>query len=488
MIVETGTYSIVQKQKLSLPAKGQVHYYILTSAQNNTYVHDQLWKNILAFADYLNARVMAATFTYNKMTNPVSTKRKTSQESDKQPEWWDRRLEPYICDDSIILAPGLVWCGELQILPTAVNPLSGMESYTGRASSIIPHSKFATVSVASPKSAGTKFLYTTGTVTLRNYIQKKAGQKAEFHHGYGAVLVEVDSDGTWFVRPLKAGSDGTFYDFDTRVKNGQITSGHRPEAIIWGDIHERQLDDDTEKLAWGKRGILDQLEPKRQIFHDLIDFRAQNHHDRDDPWKMFEKSSEKKLSIYEEIGEAHMFLYKAHRQWCESVVVCSNHDMAFVRWLKETDFRSDPLNARLYLKANLAVYEAIAKGQDIPYPVEWAFQQLGTPNTIKFLRRDESYIVCPDANGGVELGMHGDIGLNGSRSPNLRAFAKTGRKCVVAHGHSAGEDEGATRVGVMGKLDQGYNEGMSSWSHTNCLIYPNGKRALFTIYNGKWRA
>jgi hypothetical protein len=57
-----------------------------------------------------------------------------------------------------------------------------------------------------------RFLYTTGAVTERNYVQKKAGQKAEFHHNYGALMVEVDKEGTPFVRQLAADDTGAFQD------------------------------------------------------------------------------------------------------------------------------------------------------------------------------------------------------------------------------------------------------------------------------------
>ena len=499
-IIDQQTAEQLVNAKLAIPLSGPllskdgVYRYILTSAQNNTKVHEQLWDNLLAFAAHVEATVMVASFTYNKSTNPIGgrkAKRKTSKETDNEPEWWDIKVRPYFHDERIELAPGLVWCGELQILPTAVNPLSGMESYTGRSSTIIPHPKFAVTSVASPKHKGTKFMWTTGTVTKANYIQKKAGQKAEFHHGFGALIVEVDHEGNWYVRQLNASSDGTFYDWDLRVKDGKVTDGHRPEAIVWGDIHERQLENDMRELAWGEGGILDQLQPKRQVFHDVLDFRAQNHHDRDDPWKVYEKFQVMSQNVKEEIRDAANFLSStAQRKWCESVVVCSNHDMAFERWLKYSDFRYDPENAKLFLKANLAAYEAIGDGDKDFYIVEWAFRKnsVNSLGHTKFLRRDESYIVCPDAHGGIELGMHGDVGANGNRSAGIKTFAKTGRKSIVGHGHSAEQYEGAMRVGVMGKLDQGYNEGMSSWSHTNAIVYPNGKRTLFTIWAGKARA
>jgi hypothetical protein len=240
-------------------------------------------------------------------------------------------------------------------------------------------------------------------------------------------------------------------------------------------------------LAWGKGGILDVLRPKRQVFHDTLDFRSRNHHDERDPWRGFDKLVNAGTSVLGEVTEAAQFLAQAHRPWLESLVVCSNHDMALERWLKESDFRLDVGNAPFFLRANLAAFEAMARGDKNFYTVEWAFRSTGVklPKGIRFLRRDEDCIVCPTANDGIEVGMHGDKGSNGAKG-SLLGFARTGRKCIVADSHSAGIQDGAYQVGVMGSLDQGYNVGQSSWSHTNAIVYPNGKRTLFTIWKGHW--
>lgn len=482
---KTGRLRPKQRAKLPLPKPGQVKRYILSSAQNNTGLHDACWENLTALADYWDAEILIASFTYATQSRASAGQKKTAKETTDVEEWWDDRVIPHLADQRIELAPGLLWCGELQLLPTAVNPLSGLASYTGRASSIIPHATFAVESVASPKHQGCKFLYTTGTVTLRNYIQKKAGQKAEFHHGYGGLIVEVNDAGSWWVRQLNADSEGVIYDLDTRAKNGRVTTGHRPEAIVWGDIHTRQIDGEVRGIGWtNDYNILDALRPRCQVLHDVLDFRSQNHHDRKDPWKVYAKHVESAQSVADEIQEAAAFVEEASRPWCETVIVPSNHDEAAIRWLKEADFREDPLNAQFFLEATLASYQAMAAGDRDFYPVEWAFRRCGKLRRVKFLRRDEDYVVCADAGDGIELGMHGDVGANGGRG-SLPGYAKSGRKCIIGHSHSAGLRQGAMQVGVMGALDQGYNQGQSSWSHTNALVYPNGKRTLFTIWNGQ---
>lgn len=485
-----GTISPPPREIFKLPKRGQRKVYLVTSAQSNTGIHTACWRNLLALAAHDDAEVLVASFTYSKPRASVGAKRKTAKEAGEVEEWWAPEVEPYLCDRPVQLAPGLVWCGELQILPTAVNPISGLESYTGRDSSIIPHPKFAMQSVASPKGAGTKFIYTTGTVTLRNYIQKKAGQKASFHHGYGALIVEVNHDGSWWVRQLCADSEGTIHDLDRKIAAGRITVGHRPEALVWGDIHARQMEPGTRSLCWGQAGILDALRPRRQVLHDLLDFRTQNHHDRSDAWKVFAKAVHGATDVEAELDEAAEFLTYAHRPWLETAVVASNHDEALIRWLKECDYRADPQNARLMLEASLAAYDAAAAKDGGFYVVEWAVRRsLGRgvlKKGVRFLRRDEAYTVCTDAQGGVELGMHGDVGLNGARG-SIQQFAKAGRKAIIGHSHSAGWHEGVVQVGVMAALDQGYNVGQSSWSHSFALVQPNGKRQVVTVWRGKWR-
>ena len=189
--------------------------------------------------------------------------------------------------------------------------------------------------------------------------------------------------------------------------------------------------------------------------------------------------------VASEVAEAAKFLRDAEQRGCDTVIVRSNHDEALIRWLKEADFREDPENALFHLDTNAAAYRAMAAGELFD-AIEHVLRKAGAPAKTIFLKRDEQYVVCEDAGGGIELGMHGDIGVNGSRG-TLQQFARTGRKCVVGHTHVAGITEGAYQVGVMGALDMGYNEGQSSWSHSSVVIYPNGKRAVLTIWKGRWR-
>jgi hypothetical protein len=483
-----------------LPKPGKIKRYILTCAQNDTKLHESTWNNIIALAEHYDAELHVSRFYYVKKglgaTNDKdSITRKSKPELYGQAVSWDPKTQPYWSDDMIELAPGLVWVGLMNVLPTAVRPLSGLEVFTGRKSGIFPHVKIAMQSVPSMKHEPTKFNYTTGTITQRNYIQRKAGIKAEFHHCYGALLVEVDSDGNWFCRQLNADNSGTIHDLNIRVRAGVVDESEgRVEAITWGDIHVAQMADMVKELAWGEGGMLDVLHPRYQFMHDLFDFKSRNHHDRRNHHAMYEKYQHGIDSVDEELQHTASFLDGlAHRDWCETVVVESNHDNALERWLRDDPgwYARDPVNAEIFLELQLRKYQSIGKwdGSDDRFLlIEFALKRFGgLTSKYKFLHEDESFVICHDHGGGIECGLHGHNGPNGSRG-GINAFVKTGRKKNIGHSHTAGIHDGVYQSGVSGELDMGYNVGPSSWSHSHTVTYSNGKRAIVTMWNGKWRA
>ncbi len=494
-----GRVKALETSEFAVPPKGKVKRYILTCAQNNTSLHPELWENLMALARHYDAQVMISRFVYDKRSQSADLDKKVATGKTAKEQAgieWDPQVHPYLADDRVVLAPGLVWCGEQNILPTAVRPMSGLDAYTGRKSSIIPHVKLAMVSVPSGKHEATKFIYTTGTVTQRNYIQRKEGLKAEFHHCYGALLVEVDGEGDWFVRQLNADSRGVLHDLDLRVSKGRVTDGHAVEAISWGDIHAIRLNKIVAGLAWGfgdgfgnYGGMEGVLKPKYQFMHDLLDFRARNHHEIKNPHKMFKRWAEGEDNVYEELHVTFQFLKRVANQAAGQVVVVdSNHDNALKRWLSEASYKTDPGNALIFLALETAIYKAMLAKDDWFHLLEWAEVHVTKGvSGARFLREDESFIICPDANGGIECGMHGHLGPNGSRG-GATSFARMGRKAVVGHTHQAGITDGVYVAGTSSNMDLEYNKGPGSWSHSHVVTYPNGKRAIITMWNGKWRA
>lgn len=508
----------VPETAMALPPEGEVRRYLLSCAQSNTYVADKVWDTLEGVRKYYGADLLVSRFTYNKSAylkyfggdqKPGESDDSDADISDEGASdarlmldkgWFDPRIHPYICDQRVELAPGLVFCGEMNIIPTAVKPLSALETYTGRKSSIIPHVKLAMESIASGNTEPAKFNYTTGTVTRKNYIKKKEGLKALFHHTYGALLVEVNSAGDWWVRQLNADRRGRIYDIGDRTDGVLLFDGkgkpkikQRVEAINWGDIHvtEALYDPEVIETNWGTGGMLDMLKPKFQFGHDTYSFVSRNHHDEKNAHRNFEKHVAGEDSVDLELRQtAHFVNTRMLRDWCSVVIVDSNHDRALKKWLNIADYKKDPLNAEVFLDLQKRQYQAIRQRDENFHLLEFALQNYGgvDPKVVRFLRENESFVICRDASGGIDSGNHGHLGVNGAK-PAPQQFAKMGRKQNNGHTHSAGILEGVFTAGVTGKPKRfKYRNGPSSWSQSDIVTYPNGKRTIVTKWNNKYRA
>jgi hypothetical protein len=236
--------------------------------------------------------------------------------------------------------------------------------------------------------------------------------------------------------------------------------------------------------------MLDELRPAHQVLHDVIDFRSRNHHEIRDPLEGFRKWKGGLDSVSDEVDECVRFMVdEAVRPWLRTHVAPSNHHEALLRWLKEADWQRDPVNAVFYHRAWLALLEGDAD-RDV---FEWAckskvrneadFLRL---SRVRFLRDDQSFVIAKEADGGVEVGMHGHLGPNGARG-NARAFARLGRRVTIGHMHSACILLGVYVAGTSTRLRVGYNRGPSSWSHSVVIHYPEGTRTMVTVWNGRWR-
>lgn len=452
--------------------KRKTRRYIYTAAQNDSPIDVRFWRNLSVFAKYIDADIGVIGFNYYQGAS-LNNSRTFAPE-----------VTPHLIDGQIDIGGKLLVCGEVTISPTAVHPLSGFETYTRDKWGVFGHPRISLVSVPTGFSQKTKQILTTGCCTLPNYLKSKAGVKAEFHHVIAAVLVEIDSDGDVFCRHLIADSNGDFQDLNTIVASGKVTSKWRVASITWGDIHIEKLDPAVNAGCFARGGMLDVLDPQSQFFHDVIDFTGRNSHMMDDPhhrFKMWRQASE---SVESAFIQARNFLKRTQRASTQSFVVESNHDYQLLRWLKRADFKSDPANAQFFLRAQSAVYDAMARLDDSFSVFAWALATEG----ITFIPETVSFKICDDRGRGIECALHGHKGANGAKG-HLYAFAKMGSKANVGHTHSAGIYEGIYQAGTSSKLDLEYNRGgLSSWNHAHIVTYLNGKRTIITMCGEKWRA
>jgi hypothetical protein len=463
--------------------RGKLHgkRFVFTSAQNNTFVHKEFLQSLKQYCAENDSQLVVGTFHYNK---------NGFQNSSEKDLWYDPAITEYVMDSSMEVLSDLIWCGELNILPTAVQPMSGLDSYTGAASCIIPHAKVQLKAMPVLDATKPRTLYTTGCVTQRNYIDQKAGQKASWHHVFGALVVEIDEDGDWFARHLIADSEsGCFYDLDKYYAPNGVLYDQTIEAINYGDIHVAKLDETVADVSWRNAdSILDTLYPKYQFLHDTYDQQARNHHNLNNPHVMFDLYVNGQDSVEDEIKLTANEMMSMHRDWCEMVVVNSNHDLALEKWLREGDYRKDPVNALTFLQLQSAKYRAIKDGEEDFSILEYAIKSLSSYecdplDEAIFLGEDDSFVICGD----IECGQHGHNGNNGGRG-SINALLQRGMKSNTGHSHAPMIMNGVYVAGVSGKLKMGYNRGGSAWQNAHIITYHNGKRAIIHIKNGKWRA
>jgi hypothetical protein len=378
----------------------------------------------------------------------------------------------------------------MNIQPTEENPLSGLETYVGPSSVIFPHTKVEMRSVATTPSQPVKLLYTTGCVTLMNYIQKKAGLKAEHHHRYAFLVVEVDSTGNWWVRQVAARKNGrSIQDLNVTVIDGQIkATDAKVEAVTWGDLHATMTDP---LVMEASIDMLDALQPKYQFLHDVMEGASINRHTRKhkDNHEQFDTFLRGLHRVDEEVKRTKAVIEAYLRPWCQTIIPDANHDRKWFKlWLREFDYRVDPGNAELFLRLQAFMYSQIRAGKlskDVNL-MKYIFETEGgmKPDAVTFLLPDETFMVQE-----VECGMHGHLGPNGAMGApgNL---SKIGAKATTGHTHVAGIYHGLYVAGTSTLLTQcwGYTIGPSAWTHSHVVCYPNGQRTVVTMRDGKWHA
>jgi hypothetical protein len=455
--------------------------FVITAAQNATPIHEEFYASLQTYCKARHAQLLVIPYRYH---NPTSLFGKKAQDSD----WWDAKLVPYLMDKEIKLNKYITVLGDIKTQPTASSPTSGFETYTGSKSAVLGHPKLELVCVPTPQKKLPKILTTTGAVTKKNYTPTNVGKRGEYHHTFGAALVEIDGD-RFYLRQLNAVRDGTFIDLDKKYTPAGVKNVLNAEALVLGDLHQEFLDPAVSAATFSMQhgdSMLRVLLPKRLVFHDVHDFYARNHHHRDNVFINYAKHKAGMTNVEAGLDATFAFIDKISTLgYCTNVFVASNHPDALARWVRETDPKQDPENIMFWAETMQAMLKGTgmtASGAQTIDPFKyWAFKKLKCYDRSVFLARDESYQVA-----GIELGYHGDQGANGSFG-NIRGFSKVGTKTVIGHSHTPGIREGAYQVGTSSYLKLGYNPGPSSWLNCHCVVYENGKRSLLIIVDGKWK-
>ncbi len=457
----------------------KVDRYIITAAQNYTPVHRKFMASLLRAKRHLKAELLVIPIRYK---NPTSVFTERAKKAD---EVFPKVLQPFLWSIRKNLNANLTLLADIKVQPTASEPLTGYEALTHGESGILGHTKLQMKTVPTPSHKFPKIMTTTGACTLPNYTDSAAGKKGEFHHTLGAVLVEIQGK-SFHLRHINATGNGEFIDLKTLYTPSGVRIAPRPAALVMGDTHVDYIDEKVERATFGKGGIVDTLNPKVLVWHDLLDAYSVNPHHKNNPFIAVAKRDTGLDGVESEVGRAVTFVCDRTVGDRESVIIASNHNDFVNRYMKTNDWREDPTNARFYLETALHLVRNCMIGEggfSMPDPFAYWFKKMakGDDKHVKLLGRDESF-----TRAGVEMSMHGDIGPHGSRG-SARNLRRVGVKSIIGHSHSPCISEGCYQVGTSTVLKLEYNTGPSGWLNTHCVLHANGKRQLISIIDGNWR-
>lgn len=460
--------------------------FVITSAQNATPLHDAFWASLRQYCEFRDAELMVIPIRYKNATSRWT-------ESQANAEWWlesplmeERPLQKYLWNVRKELNKNISVLGDIKVQPTAVSPLTGFEGLTHGESAILGHTKLQLKVIATPQGKYPKILTTTGACTVKNYTDTRAGKLGEFHHTLGAAVVEVDGP-RFHLRQINASKDGSFYDLDYLYdgsKRKPVQYSGVP-AIVMGDTHVEGIDPVVERATFGD--IIPFFRPKKLFWHDLEDGGSVNHWAAKNPFVTGARYFSEQGSAAEEFYDALAFVKERTPADTLSYIVASNHNDWLHRWILDRDWKMlSPKDRGFYLKVASKLYEQTKtlngdQAEQLNAFIMLAKEHFQADANIKVLDYEQSELVE-----GVECGMHGHYGPNGSRG-SARSMRRIGVKSIIGHSHTPAIEEGCYQVGTSTKLTRGYTHGPSSWLNTHAIIYPNGKRTLINIIDGKWR-
>lgn len=470
--------------------------FIFTSAQNDAEIHLPFWRSLKTYAELIDADIVVGPLTYETQwwseTNPAS-------------RFYDPRLEEFLCFGQMEIGDNFIFAGEMNTLPTARRPISDLATYSRGRWAVFPHPMIQLKSVPSTDpNIQAHQVMTTGSVTRPKVIPRRAGVKSVFHQVLGATIVEFDEDGDIFCRQIIADEDGSFYDLDIYVNGDDFTFHDGVAGIVFGDVHIAKADPKNCIASFGihprdphrahhSGSMMEVLKPEKVFLHDIHDHESRNHHNANDAAHAFEMAYRGRDSVEDEVFMAADFLYALSNAYEDTqvIVVDSNHDLALERYVREGRYRNDGINMlyglrleQAYMEFRRQVAEALEAGVNPPTfsLLEWAIRDLLAPIDlpVQWVHDGQSYLLNE-----VEHGNHGYRGANGAKG-TVTGFAAMGRRMSIADKHSPEILDGVYVAGTM-QLQMGYNRGPSGWAVANIVQYPNGKRTLVTLQNGKWR-
>ena len=451
IIVKEG---LLQKEKEML--------YLVTTIQCGALVNTNLLRNMLVFAKRHKAEkilvyVMPGRHKEDTLIAPSLQTESMIEfiESDKVGKALNTNIKLY----------------DTGILASQINPLTGFSSKLHRDFSyVLPSPKIRYQSIANT-SRYPRFMATTGALTHGNYkLHTAQGRKAELEHEYGFAFVRIKTNRLFDYQPVMALKNGNF-NFGREYYHNGTVSDQQPEALVLGDWH---TGDTCPKTRAVTIKMIEELKPKRVVFHDLFNGHSINHHERDNNMSKVKLIDTKRNQLEVEVEtcrqELNWFAYRFPS--VQFLVVESNHDLFLEKFIGVENFLQDGANSVFSCR----LFVEVAKVKQPILQTAMLLTGKIAPN-VRFLKEDEEYRVQ-----GVALDYHGHRGVNGARGTGA-SFDRYNLRMITGHQHSPQLYANGMVVGTSTHLKLGYTKGAGSWLNAHGLLYANGKYTLLTIIN-----
>lgn len=373
---------------------------------------------------------------------------------------------------------------EACINPQQINPLTGLKRlrvhrYTDtyekgaeikklKTSIIVAHSKQMLEVVPTGNESHPRLIHSTGAITVPSYLRNRIGMIANEDHKLGGLIVEIQ-DGFFWIRQVQFDvRDGSFIDMGTRYHSNGRTTFERAEAFKMGDIHPGFHSQPALEAIYSLWSL---IKPKRIFMEDFLDGASISHH-------LFNKRLTRAkmpthfLDLPTEIDMAKKVLEevwsKAPKD-AEIIATASNHPEHVMRYLEEGRYLND-------CKANYDIaHRMIVMSLDGKNPLK---EYLDPNSKMNWTHENQDYYVE-----GVQMNVHGHLGLNGARGGKQGHEIAYGN-AMVAHSHTPSIWHDIFTVGHTTEDRHGYNNGASSWILCSGAVYKGGQKQLYMIING----
>lgn len=459
--------------------------FVITSAQNGTPLaaDGDMFACLQSIVRHRNAELLVGVLRYQNPTSQWGGSRRNE-------EWFAHEVRPYLWNQRVKLNPNLTFLADIMPQASASVPLASLDAVSLDTSSIVCHTKMQLRSVPTPHGRMAKLLSTTGACTEENYTITPRGKVGGFHHSLSALIVELDPDGTrFYMRQLHYSRRAKrIIDLGTEYTASSFGPAPRALAVAKGDTHVDFCDPVVDKATHGPGGLLDVVRPLNLLEHDLLDAYSCNPHHKGQVMNAVAKRLANRDSIKDEVQRAIDYVRDRIRPDMTTHIVGSNHNDFLGRavqvCLEQGFTKFGAINVSFLVKTADAQLDAVKlteKGTEYPDALGIWLRRAKLGARVKILDVDESLML-----GGVEHGMHGNLGPNGARG-SVRNLARIGVKSVTGHGHAPEIFEGHYRTGTSTFLKLEYNHGPSGWLNVHCVTNADGKRQLVAIIDGKFR-